>query len=73
MNVQQRKVEAERIAQAEGFAVTDHEADWTYFTLDDGQLIGENGTDGRGFLAGRTIRTHFEWVEESGRFEGFVS
>ena len=27
----------------------------------------------RGFLAGRTIRTHFEWVEESGRFEGFVS
>lgn len=63
----QREAEARRIARAEGFPIIDASADWTFFTLDDPQTI----TDSHHILSGRTIRTHFEWVE--GRFEGFVS
>ena len=66
-DIQQRKAEAERIAAAEGFGIRDHEDDWSYFTLDDGLLVEE------GPMAGQTIYTHFEWVRESRRFEGFVS
>lgn len=59
-----REQEARRIARAEGFPIIEHEADWTYFTLGDDLTIPEEG---------RTIRTHFEWVRPSQRFEGFVS
>lgn len=69
--VTERRAEAERIASAEGFAISEHDEDWTFFTLDDPLAVGPTGTDGRGFLAGRTLRTHFTW--EAGRFEGFVS
>lgn len=69
------QTEAERIAQAEGFAIKSHDDDWTYFTLDDGQEVA----DTRGqfpniqVVGTKVIRTHFEWVRESQRFEGFVS
>lgn len=76
----QREAEARRIARVEGFPIIEASDDWTYFTLGDGQTIGPEGTNGRGLLAGRTIHTHFGWVEEPedtghmyGRFEGFVS
>ena len=66
-----REEEARRIARANGAPIVQASADWTFFTLGDGETIGQEGSDGRGFMAGRTIRTHFTW--EGGRFEGFVS
>lgn len=76
-----REAEARQISEAEGFGIREHNEDWTFFTLDDPLHVGPEGTDGRGFLAGRTLRTHFDWVSEPeiesgieyGRFEGFVS
>ena len=59
-----REQEARRIARAEGFPIIEHDADWTFFTIDDPLYDA---------TMGRTIRTHFSWVRESGRFEGFVS
>lgn len=61
-----REAEAVRIAKAEGFAIIEHDADWTFFTLDDGQVVTY-----RHETQPRTIRTHFEFV--ANRFEGFVS
>jgi hypothetical protein len=69
------KTEAERIAKAEGFAILSHDDDWTFFTLDDGQEVA--ATEGQfpniKTIGTKVIRTHFDWVRESGRFEGFVS
>jgi hypothetical protein len=70
----QREQEARNIARAEGYPIIEANADWTFFTLDDplvvpaGQRYG-----GEPLEQPRTIRTHFEWIEESGRFEAFVS
>jgi len=66
-----REQTARNIAREEKFPIVYASPDWTFFTLGDDLLVGPEGTDGRGFLAGRTLRTHFEWV--GGRFEGFVS
>ncbi len=62
----QREQEARRIARAEGFAIVEASEDWTFFSLDDGQVVQYDFDK-----APHTIRTHFKWVE--GRFEGFVS
>jgi hypothetical protein len=67
----QREQEARRIAGELGNAILEHDPAWTFFTLDDPLPVGPEGTDGHGFLAGRTLHTHFSW--EVGRFEGFVS
>ena len=55
-----REQEARRIAEAEGFAIIEHDDDWGGFMLDD-PLTTKDGT----------LRTAFTW--EAGRFEGFVT
>lgn len=72
---EQRAIEAQRIAEAEQFSILSNDPDWTFFTLDDGQTV--NDTRGQWpnirIVGTKVIHTHFEWDEESGRFEGFVS
>lgn len=71
----QREEEARRIARVEGFPIVYAEPDWTFFTLGDDQTVPE--TEGQWpnvkVIGEKVIRTHFEWVHESQRFEGFVS
>jgi len=70
-----REQEARRIAAAEQYAILSNDPDWTFFTLDDGQTVA----DTRGqfpniqIVGEKVIHTHFEWIEASKRFEGFVS
>lgn len=82
----QREQEARHIARAEGFAIVGANEDWTFFSLDDGQVVQYDWD-----AEPHTIRTHFEWVQDKfegvendralelirrelgwGRFEGFV-
>lgn len=65
MNTESRKIEAERIATAEGYAIKEHSDDWTFFVLDDTIILKD------GPASGMPCTTFFTWYDW--RFEGAVS
>lgn len=58
--IERRENEAIAIAIDEQAPILDHTPDWTFFTLDDGEVID-----------GRIVRTHFDW--NVFKFEPFAS